>query len=172
MFPSHDHWGGISIDIVDYSSAWEERNSIFVQMNALTGDFRALYEQHNIPKVVDYLTHDLEGNGDRYKGLIRMPFDDYEYKVITIEHDAYRGYEHTEREPQRQFLQSKGYLLVAADVRSNAGDMQEDWWIHPKHIPARLFNSFYSESKKFNHIFKFAGYDIDKLYNEGEGNNE
>lgn len=157
-------WTGISIDIVDYSSTWMDRTSTFVQMDALTGDFDSLYKKHEIPTVVDYLTHDLEGNGDRYKGLIRMPFDDHEYKVITIEHDAYRGYDLTERQPQREFLQKRGYLLVAADVRSHAGDVQEDWWVHPNHISSDLYGPFISESQKFKHIFKFAGYDIEKLY--------
>ena len=161
-------WTGISIDIVDYSNTWTDRTSTFIQMDALVGDFRAIYKEHKIPAVVDYLTHDLEGDGDRYKGLIRMPFDDYEYKVITIEHDAYRGYDLTERQPQREFLQSKGYLLVAADVRSHAGDVQEDWWVHPSHIPGELYGPFISESQKFKHIFKFAGYNINKLYDKDE----
>ena len=137
-------------------------------MDALAGDFQTIYEKHKIPAVVDYLTHDLEGDGDRYKGLIRMPFDDHEYKVITIENDAYRGYDLTERQPQREFLQSKGYLLVAADVRSHAGDVQEDWWVHPNHIPSEIYGPFMSESQKFKHIFKFAGYDINKLYDSAE----
>ena len=161
-------WTGISIDIVDYSNTWTDRTSTFIQMDALVGDFRATYKEHKIPAVVDYLTHDLEGDGDRYKGLIRMPFDDYEYKVITIEHDAYRGYDLTERQPQREFLQSKGYLLVAADVRSHAGDIQEDWWVHPSHISSELYGPFISESQKFKHIFKFAGYNINKLYDKDE----
>ena len=160
-------WMGISIDIVDYTEIWKDRKSEFVQMDAITGDFNKLFEEHNLPPVIDYLTHDLEGNGHRYAGLINMPFDDYEFKIITIEHDAYRGFEKTERDPQRKFLESKGYFLVASNVRSHAGDMQEDWWINPKYIPSEVYGPFLSESQKFNHIFKFAGHDIDRLYDMG-----
>ena len=158
------NWNGISIDIVDYHSEWKQRKSKFVQMDALSGDFAALFRDYNVPKVVDYLTHDLEGDGDRFKGLINMPFDEYEFKIITIEHDAYRGYDLSERQPQRKFLLSKGYQLVASNVKSHAGDVQEDWWVHPKHIPRDVYLPFLSESQKFKHIFKFAGYNIDDLY--------
>lgn len=161
------NWKGLSIDIVDYELVWKQRKSIFTQMNALTGNFKVLFEKYNVPKVIDYLTHDLEGEGDRYKGLINMPFDEYEFKIITVEHDAYRGFDKTERQPQREFLFSKGYELISSNVRSHAGDMQEDWWINPKYISRDTFLPFLSESQKFNHIFKFAGYDIDKLYDRG-----
>jgi hypothetical protein len=155
---------GISLDIVDYSHEWTERKSTFIQMDAVHGDLRKVFKEHNVPKIVDYLTHDLEGNGDRYRGLVNIPFDEYEFKVITIEHDAYRGYAETEREPQRRLLEANGYTLVASNVRSYAGDLQEDWWVNEKHIPRKRYVKFLSESQKFTHIFKFAGYDIDKLY--------
>jgi hypothetical protein len=164
------NWKGISIDINDHHAEWRQRESNFVQMDALNGDFRSLFKKFNVPKVVDYLTHDLEGDGDRYKGLINMPFDEYEFKIITIEHDAYQVNKNynidlgkTERKPQRDFL-SKGYELVASNVKSHAGDTQEDWWVHPKYIPRDVYSPFLSESQKFKHIFKFAGYDIDQLY--------
>lgn len=160
------NWTGLSIDIVDYESEWKARKSNFIQMNALQGNFRELFKRYNVPKVVDYLTHDLEGDGDRFQGLINMPFDEYEFKIITIEHDAYRGYELTERKPQRDFLFSKGYELVSSNVKSHAGDIQEDWWINPKYISRDVYLPFFSESQKFKYIFKFAGYDIDKLYSK------
>lgn len=159
-------WEGISLDIVDYSNDWKDRKSTFIRADATTADFCNIFEQNKVPKVVDYLTHDLEGDGDRYAGLINMPFDKYEFKVITIEHDAYRGYSDTEREPQRRFLSDRGYTLVAANVKSHAGDSQEDWWVNEKYISREVYSPFLSESQKFKHIFKFAGYDIDELYDE------
>tara|TARA_R100000231_G_scaffold134654_1_gene108421 strand:- start:741 stop:1409 length:669 start_codon:yes stop_codon:yes gene_type:complete len=164
-------WAGISIDIVDYSKIWQQRKSQFIQADALHINIKKLFENYKVPKVVDYLTHDLEGNGDRYRGLINIPFDDYDFKIITLEHDAYRGFSKTEREPQRRFLNSKGYFLVCSNVKSHAGDSQEDWWVNPKYISREVYGKFMSESQKFNHIFKFAGYDIDKLYDFYKENN-
>lgn len=161
---------GLSFDIVDYSDLWKDRKSIFIQENGITADFDAIFTQYKMPNVIDYLTHDLEGDGDRYKGLINLPFDRYDFKVITIEHDAYRGFSLSEREPQRRFLESKGYFLVASNVRSHAGDEQEDWWINPKYISRDLYLPFVSESQKFSKIFKFANYDIKGLYEEGDKN--
>ena len=53
---------------------------------------------------------------------------------------------------------------MASNVKSHAGDKQEDWWINPKYIPSEVYGPFLSESQKFNHIFKFAGHDINQLY--------
>ena len=159
---------GLSFDIIDYSDIWLKRNSVFIQEDGITADFNKIFKKYEMPNVIDYLTRDLEGNGDRYKGLINLPFDEYDFKVITIEHDAYRGYDQSERQPQRDFLESKGYVLVASNVCSHAGDQQEDWWINPKYISRDIYLPFVSESQKFSKIFKFCGYDVDLLYDEGE----
>ena len=161
-------WRGISLDIVDYSNAWRERESVFIQSDALKDDMLQIFKKNNLPKVIDYLTHDIEGNGDRYQSLIRLPFDDYEFKVITIEHDAYRGYIETERNPQRIFLKSRGYKLISSNVKSWAGDVMEDWWINPKYVDSEVYSSFISKGKKYKKIFKEAEYDMNILFDSGE----
>ena len=162
-------WKGVSVDLVDYKDSWESRKSNFIQMDATTGDFKKVFADNNVPKVIDYLTHDLEGATTRYDGLINMPFDEYEYKIITIEHDEYRA--RNNRGPQREFLKSKGYELVCSNVlagpcrgvkpamtyeiKDNLGYWvtQEDWWVNPKYVSEEIYSPFLCDSEKWVNIF-------------------
>lgn len=120
-------WDGFSLDIVDYSEQWKSRKSKFICANALS------YSYKELPKTIDYLSLDVEGTGIRFQALKRLIDLGFDFKVITIEHDAYRGFDKQERQPQRQLLQQRGYQLVFPDVHHN-GCAFEDWWINPKYI--------------------------------------
>lgn len=122
-------WDGWSFDILDYKEEWKTRKSKFIQADVLEIDYTEL----NLPKYIDYLSLDIEGDGMRFKALHRVMSLGIEFGVITIEHDAYRGYDKTEKEPQRRLLLSHGYKLVNADVQHN-GYIFEDWYINPKYI--------------------------------------
>src|SRR5208337_1406015 len=97
-------WSGISLDIVDMSNEWKIRKTPFICANALTCNYKKIFNEQQIPNVIDYLSLDVEGNGDRYNVLVKIFESESDFKIITIEHDAYRGYEKTERERQREFL--------------------------------------------------------------------
>jgi len=118
-------WTGVSIDINDYSNQWEERNTLFIQADALKFDYKELSW---MPTVIDYLSLDIEGEGLRYNALLKIIVDGLSFRVITIEHDAYCGYDLTERRPQRELLNRMGYTLIKPDVK-NDGFEFEDWWI-------------------------------------------
>ena len=73
-----------------------------------------------------------------------IPFDDYTYKIIIIEHDAYL------RDPyfriqQREIISNAGYHLLCSDVwpdslkRHNIPDGPfEDWWVKKEFFPESL----------------------------------
>jgi len=122
-------WDGWSFDILDYKKQWRSRKSKFIQANVLTVDYVML----DLPEYIDYLSLDIEGDGMRFKALQKVMALPIEFAVITIEHDAYRGYTKSEKEPQRKLLKEKGYKLVCADVQHN-GCIFEDWYINPKYI--------------------------------------
>jgi hypothetical protein len=124
-------WDGVSIDIVDYSKEWKERKTTFICADALTFDYRMNLTK--FPFLIDYLSLDIEGDGDRFKALLKVISDGYEFKVITIEHDSYRVNEELEKIPQRALLKSLGYVLAFPDVKDD-GNEYEDWWINPKYI--------------------------------------
>ena len=94
---------------------------------------------------------DVEGNGDRFNALVNVFNSGYEFKIITIEHDAYRGFELSEREKQREFLLSKGYFLLCSNVFLS-GNPFEDWWINPKYIDKNKSMRLFSESLPYSEI--------------------
>jgi hypothetical protein len=57
----------------------------------------------------------------------------FEFKIITIEHNSYLGFDEHEKNPQRELLLNLGYTLECPDVSIN-GESFEDWWINSKYI--------------------------------------
>ena len=119
-------WTGIALDVVDFSEMWQSRSTPFICADALT------YDYSDLPGVVDYLSLDVEGNGDRFKALQQVIYN-REFKIITIEHDIYKGYELSEAEPQRKLLSSLGYRLLCKNVMVDIRPF-EDWWVNPKYL--------------------------------------
>lgn len=146
-------WRGISIDITDLSNEWKSRNTPFYLGNALTIDYSELLQKYNIPMVVDYLNVDIEGDGGRFSALKKVFESKREFKVITIEHDIYRGYEETETIPQRNFLISQGYVLVCSNVCLSNNPF-DDWWINPKYIDEKKYKHLICNNLEFSEILK------------------
>ena len=135
-------WDGISLDIQNFNTQWQERKCKFIQADCLNQNYNELLKDYYNDKVIDYLTLDMEGCGDRYKLLQKIIESDYTFKIITIEHDAYLGDNFITKEqiPQRELLKSKGYQLICSDVsHDNHPELYfEDWWVNP---------SFFDEEK-------------------------
>jgi hypothetical protein len=135
-------WDGISLDIQNFSEQWQERKCKFIQADCLNQNYNELLKDYYDDKVIDYLTLDMEGCGDRYKLLQKIIESDYTFKIITIEHDAYLGDNFITKEqiPQRELLKSKGYQLICSDVsHDNHPELYfEDWWVN---------QSFFDEEK-------------------------
>ena len=123
-------WVGLAIDIVDYSSVWT-RKTQFINANALTCNWLPIINW--MPKVIDYLSLDIEGKGHRFRELERL-VKLREFKILTVEHDRYL-HEHYEAEavPQRELLTSLGYHLLCKDVMCDTRPF-EDWWVNPKYV--------------------------------------
>jgi hypothetical protein len=100
---------------------------------------------------IDYLSLDIEGLGFRFEALKKVFESKRQFKVITIEHDSYRGQEFVEKEaiPQRSFLKEKGFVLVCEDV-CNSKNPFEDWWINPKYITE--YEKFICKKTSWNNI--------------------
>lgn len=152
-------WYGVSFDITDMSNEWKIRKTPFICTNALTCDFKKLFDENLIPKVVDYLSLDVEGNGDRFNALVNVFKSEREFKIITIEHDAWRGYTETERKRQRDFLNKHNYFLLCSNVAGKRipFNPMEDWWINPKYIDKEEYMVLFSESLSCDEILEKIG---------------
>ncbi len=150
-------WDGISLDIQDFNQQWKERNSLFIQTDCLNIDYNQLLNNHYSDKVIDYLTLDMEGCGDRFKLLQKVFESEYSFKIITIEHDSYLGenFIKNEKIPQRDFLKSKGYKLVCSDI-SHIKDPNlyfEDWWVNPQYFDEEKISLWESDKTSCDKIF-------------------
>lgn len=129
-------WKGISIDKYPFNELWYKkaiRKQPFIWGDALLYDYKSLFKSYGLYKPIDYLSIDIEGEGNRFKALQRVMESKYVFKVMTIEHDVYCGFDLTERQPQRKLLNDLGYVLCKPDVEFG-GNAFEDWWINPKYI--------------------------------------
>ena len=152
-------WNGLALDIVDYKDRWgEDRKTPFICADAVEYDYQSAFLTASLSSPMDYLSIDIEGDGNRFKTLQKVFETEFEFKVITIEHDAYRGYEKSERDAQRKFLTDEGYILVVKD------DFCEDWWINPKYIKKEQYEKFISTEYKDFGLFKHINLNFEKYY--------
>jgi hypothetical protein len=133
-------WKGLSIDISnDLMSRWYAvRRNFLLSKDATQLDYSFILE--GFPRVIDYLSLDIDGYYDTV--LKKVMDSNHIFKIITIEHDAYR-YGDIYRSKEREILTALGYDLLCADV-SSSGLTFEDWWIHPDFFPSHLFQQLKS----------------------------
>jgi hypothetical protein len=151
-------WVGISLDINDYSNQWSIRKNKFIQCDCFEQDYNLLLSQNYESNVIDYLTLDMEVLGDRYKLLDIVLKTNYEFKVITIEHDSHSGINNVinEKLPQRELLEKMGYVLVCGDVshKDFPNDFYEDWWVNKKYVTEKMYKPWLSNKISFDKILE------------------
>jgi FkbM family methyltransferase len=126
-------WKGISVEydenqVKEYLAV---RPTVVYHADALTLDYETIIKNVLKTDVVDYLQLDIEPAGNTYECLRRIPFDKIKFRVITYEHDYYADMTRSYRDKSREYLKSKGYVLVANDLSPDGVCTFEDWWVHP-----------------------------------------
>lgn len=127
MLEQEMDWGGLSFEgSQDILYKWNHiRKNKVIVCDATKFDFKKCFIEHNVPSVIDYLSLDIdEATLDCLKIL---PLKDYNFKVITLEHDEY-SQGPTKKNMMREILYSYGYKLDRPDV-ANHGNVYEDWWL-------------------------------------------
>ncbi len=138
------NWKGICVEFESrYNNSYTSRNCRYVNGNALEINYPQLFQETSMPTVIDYLSLDIDAHTTPLLAII--PFDRYQFRVITIEHDHYlHGAE--DRNRQREILQSRGYHLLFGDVFVEMKNFDkekpfEDWWIHPNFFDATFIQT-------------------------------
>jgi hypothetical protein len=166
-------WSGIGIDLRDLSENFNQHrpNTKFINSSALDIDYKELFEQNVINSPIDYLSIDLDGAGLALSCLEKVLNSGYEFKVATIEHDAYRGMVESDTKPTRLLMQQYGYVLV------RECNIIEDFWINPNYISKDQYEKFIhvidikelgkSDDNKDTHFWKYCSdinHDFTKFY--------
>lgn len=134
------NWNGVGIE---YSQNFvdeykKERRSKILCEDALQVDYKQLLNLYYKDKIIDYLQLDIEPARNTYEALLKIPFDEYKFAVITYEHDHYVDVTRLCREKSREYLSSLGYELVVNDLSPDGKSNFEDWWIHPDLVDIKI----------------------------------
>lgn len=112
------------------------RQNPCLEADALTVDYEMCLEEAGMPRVIDYLSVDIDPPANSLKALQRLPHHKYRFRVITFEHDySFGGVK--ERSESRAFLKDLGYQLVVSDV-SWGDHVVEDWWVDPTNTDQQI----------------------------------
>jgi len=95
-----------------------------------TKTLKEVLEENDSPKIIDYLSLDIEGM--ELRALEGFPFEEYKILAMTVEHNLYLGKKEY-KEQVKKFLVSKGYFLYKENVESD-GLPFEDWYINKNSI--------------------------------------
>lgn len=129
------NWKGICVEFESrYNSSYSMRNCKYYNSDALSLDYSMLFTNNELPNIIDYISLDIDDLTTEL--LSKIPFNNYKFKIITIEHDLYLNGE-KDRNEQRKILISKGYHLLFGDVYVEMANFDkekpfEDWWINPE----------------------------------------
>jgi len=150
-------WTGVSIEydekfIQNYRNC---RTAKLLHDNALTVDYDEILSTNFSSNVIDYLQLDIEPARNTYECMLKIPFDKYKFAVITYEHDYYVDVTRSFREKSREFLRSKGYVLVANDLSPDGKSNFEDWWVHPDLVDESILSKMTSISDQTQHAKEY-----------------
>ena len=85
----------------------------------------SILELYNAPKDIDYVSLDIEGH--ELEVLETFPFEKWNIKLFTIEHNSYMVGD-IYKKPIKELMLSNGYILEKEDVLCPTGPY-EDWFV-------------------------------------------
>jgi len=158
FFDSELDWEGVCVEITDYTEDYKKlRSCRFINSDATKIDYKIIFDELKYPKRIDFLSVDIdEGSAEALK---QIPFEDYRFSIIIIEHDLYRIGSYL-RDEEREILKKQNYHLLFGDVLVplSCGALPwqpfEDWW-----VDLSVFNV-----DKLNNLVTKVG--SDKLYSD------
>lgn len=121
------NWRGIGIDIDgSFAKRWKDirPRTKFVIQDASTIDWVKLFEENNMPETIDYLSLDVDPCTQTYAILKTIPFNKYNFNVITFETDYFRYHNKEVRDGSRAFLKDYGYVF------QQEVSQQDDFYVH------------------------------------------
>ena len=144
-------WSGTSLEILpeEVEKFKQHRKNEIILCDATKFDYSIL-KGH-----IDYLQVDCEPPGTTYDILTMLPWDQCTFGVITYEHDYYTDVTKSYREKSREFLYSKGYVLVVSNIAPNDSCPYEDWWVHPKYVDNQVLLLMKSNQADIQHAEKY-----------------
>lgn len=155
------NWTGMCVEIESsYNESYSNRKDcIYLNEDATKLNYGEIFKSNNFPNIIDYLSLDIDTLS--LTVLKKLPFSEYKFKVITIEHDAYLYGDKYQKE-QRKILKTEGYKLLCSNVYVQQPGFDrpncpfEDWWVYPEYFDDNLLMQIESDNEyPSNIIAKF-----------------
>lgn len=150
-------WTGVGIEWdVNFCNEYRKRRkNPVLQEDALKIDYTKLLGSIAKNGVVDYLQLDCEPASTTYEIMTKIPFDKFKFAVITYEHDDYVDMTQEYRQKSRDFLRSKGYVMVVSDVSPDGISNFEDWWVLPELTTTKVLTMMKNTSPHTKHASEY-----------------
>lgn len=150
-------WNGLSFDIKKSCvEDWKEnRKGKFLLQDATTADYDKCLQEAGLTTHIDYLQLDIDPSHVTYEALLKIPFEKYSFSIITFETDYFRSKDThaTEvRKNSREYIQSKGYVLIAGDICPGKGKPFEDWYVSKEIAESEFFRTHFEIKREFNDL--------------------
>ena len=127
-------WTGIGIDYDEayINAARQSRSCKLLCVDLMENNINESLEQNDCPTNIDYLSFDVDSA--QSKVLSDLDFSKYRFRVITYEHNLFRG-EVEEQKTSRATFESLGYKLLFGNVGYMVEngiytqEAVEDWYV-------------------------------------------
>ncbi|NBO22267.1 hypothetical protein EBU94_02845 [bacterium] len=135
FFEKERNWKGIAVELLDiYQEGWlaNRKNTIFILGDAVKVDYQKVLDENQFPKIIDFLSVDIDPNTATFDALKKVMETDYQFNVIAFETDYGGDLQYPDRfsvrDPSRALLSAKGYVLVKEIYIGNYH--VDDLWVH------------------------------------------
>lgn len=169
------NWSGVTVELNEnHCKTYKNRkNTKIINANALKLDYFEILRNNYSSKIIDYLQLDIEPARNTYECLLKIPFDEYKFRVITYEHDDYIDVTKSCREESRKYLKEKGYLLLVNDISPEGVSNFEDWWVNPDFVDSDIIQRMISIKSTPHNVYDYmfnskwyAEFETDKYIRE------
>jgi len=94
-----------------------------------TKTLESVLESNNAPKIIDYLSLDVEGH--EYEVIKNFPFNEYIFNCITVDHNEPRDSSGL-RNKIRKLLEANSYIFIKGNdsVKGASNGSIEDFYVH------------------------------------------
>lgn len=115
------------------------RNTAFV-CDATTFNWRQFLRSHNCPYVIDYISLDVDAAN--IDVIQHFPFDEFEFKIMTFEHDRYNSNDVRKLSAKRALWDHYQYATILDNAIVPGTNLEwEDWWINRKYFDTNQISS-------------------------------
>ena len=130
-------WKGLLVDGMEESieRARRYRTNPAVLCDVTKVDWLALLAEVEAPSIIDFISMDTDAANTVL--VQRFPFDKYQFKLMTFEHDRYQGDDSRKRACGEALVPYPQYIKLLDNAKVQ-GLEWEDWYVNTRYISSDI----------------------------------